>query len=151
MRTSSRPAARAAAVTTAVVLLTALAAPSWAATGTGVAADEPSGNPTVTVDGDTTTITVDTARVQEMCTRVPQAVQRLDDLVARIQGDASTKGSTAWLHAQADTARGQGRDAVANRMDNRAELRAGRVTNLQATADRLRQLDSSVCSQLDAS
>ncbi|MGN8247217.1 hypothetical protein ACTHAM_000890 [Cellulomonas soli] len=146
MRTSRRLTAVTTTAATATVLavLTAFAAPASAAT-------TPGDGPTVTVDGATTTITVDTARLQELCDRVPEAVARLDALVTRIQADAGSPGSAAWLHAQADTARGARRGAAANRMDNRAELRAGRVTNLESAADRLRLLDSSVCSQLGAS
>ncbi|WP_449386272.1 hypothetical protein [Cellulomonas soli] len=138
MRTSRRLAAVTTTATAALlVVATALAAPA--------SADEP------TPPSGTTTISVDTAHLQQLCDRVPQAVDRLESLVTRIQADAGTAGSTAWLHAQAGTARGAGRDAAARRMDTRAQLRADRVTTLQSAADRLRVLDSSICSQLDAS
>lgn len=148
MRTSRRLTA---VTTTAAATTAALLAVAAAFAAPASAAAAPSDGPTVTVDGATTTITVDTARLQGLCDRVPEAVERLDALRTRIHADAGTAGSAAWLHAQADTARGAGRGAAANRMDNRAELRAGRVANLEQAADRLRLLDSSVCSQLGAS
>lgn len=147
MRTTHRPALRATSVAVAATLLTALAAPAWAA-----ASDDPQDDgATVTVSGDTTTITVDTARLEELCGRVPQAIRRLDGLVTRIAADEGTRGSSAWLHAEADEARTAGREAAADRLDARAELRQSRVATLQAAADRLRQAEETVCSQLGES
>ena len=39
---------------------------------------------------------------------------RIDKLTARINGDASVKGSTAWLRAKADKARAAGYTALAD-------------------------------------
>ncbi len=55
--------------------------------------------------------------------RIPALLARIDRAAARITGDASTIGSTAWLQERAADARDAGRTERADRFDTRAAAR----------------------------
>ena len=64
-----------------------------------------------------------------ICTqRIPAVLARIDKLTARINGDASVKGSTAWLRAKAERGQG-GRLHRAGRPAHRAGGRAVRAAS----------------------
>ena len=66
-----------------------------------------------------------------ICTqRVPAVLARIDKVTNRINGDASVKGSTAWLRAKADKARAAGYPALADLLTARAGDRPGRLDEL---------------------
>lgn len=55
---------------------------------------------------------------------------RIDKVTTRINGDASVRGSTAWLQAKADKARGAGYTALADLLTQRASDRPARLAEL---------------------
>jgi hypothetical protein len=66
-----------------------------------------------------------------ICTqRIPAVLARIDKVTNRINGDASVKGSTAWLRAKADKARAAGYPALADLLTARAGDRPGRLDEL---------------------
>lgn len=99
--------------------------------------------------GGTVTITVDAAALAALCDdRIPQVTKRATDLLDRIEGDASTTGSAAWLSARADTAAAQGHDDLARRLQFRSEQRLGHVDEITALVDQLGAFEANVCSQV---
>ncbi|CRK60352.1 hypothetical protein [Alloactinosynnema sp. L-07] len=91
-------------------------------TGAGVAAAQPS---------EPVTITLSPEQVQHLCEkRLPKSEQRVTKLLERINADANTRGSVAWLKARAEKERAAGREATANLLEEKAERRAGRVDQL---------------------
>jgi uncharacterized protein (DUF885 family) len=77
------------------------------------------------------TITLSPEQVQNLCEkRLPKIEKRATNLLERIQGDASTRGSVEWLRARATKERDAGRETTAQLLEERADRRAGRVDQL---------------------
>jgi len=80
-----------------------------------------------------------------ICTqRIPAVLARIDKLTARVNGDASVKGSTAWLRAKADEARAAGYTALADLLTARADSRPGRLdelTKLRSDVQHVKETD----------
>jgi hypothetical protein len=77
------------------------------------------------------TITLSQEQVGFLCDkRLPRIEKRTKKLVDRINGDANTRGSAAWLRARAKHERDAGRDAAAQLLEERADRRAGHVDEL---------------------
>jgi hypothetical protein len=80
-----------------------------------------------------------------ICTkRIPAVLARIDELTARVNGDASVKGSTAWLRAKANEARAGGYTALADLLTARADSRPGRLdelTKLRADVQHVKETD----------
>lgn len=70
-------------------------------------------------------------RLEKACARVPEAETRVADRIAHLQGDASTKGSLAWLQAQIDKATAKGRTQLVTVLQNRLDLRTQLLPLLQ--------------------
>lgn len=70
-------------------------------------------------------------RVERACARVPNLQIRTDNLLARIQGDASTIGSLAWLDAEIAKAQGAGRTQLVTVLQNRRNVRSANIAVLQ--------------------
>lgn len=102
----------------------------------------------VTVDGSTVTITTDLATVQAWCTRDHKAQSRLTALQQKIQADAGTKGSVAWLRAKAAAATTAGHPEQAKRLTERADRRDARLPQIANALTRLKNADTTVCSAL---
>ncbi len=124
-------------------ILAATASATWAT-------DAPTPGPTVVVQGGTVTVTRDAAHVQARCARIPGLQKHIAAVIDRIQGAPDVPGSVASLRAHADAARAAGRDDAARRLDDRAALRADRVTHLQHVSDRLTRVEQTVCAPLAA-
>ncbi|OLT15724.1 hypothetical protein BJF78_15820 [Pseudonocardia sp. CNS-139] len=85
--------------------------------GAGVAAADPTPPPP-------DSITLSPEQSRWLCEqRIPTLLDRIDRLETRIGGDADTPGSTAWLQERVDRARGNGRDALADRLQQRLDGR----------------------------
>jgi hypothetical protein len=69
-------------------------------------------------------------RAERVCARIPNLQLRTDNVVARLQGDASTRGSLAWLSVQLDQARAAGRTQLATVLENRLEVRTATLAVL---------------------
>ena len=149
-----RTATAALAVLTGAALLVGAAGASWAAPAPAQdpspSATTPSGGPTVLVQDGTVTVTLDTAQVQQMCAKVPEAQQRIAALVARIQAGSDVPGSAASVSARAAAARADGQENAAARLDLRAQLRLSRVDELQQVSARLTRAQDTVCTPLAA-
>jgi hypothetical protein len=77
------------------------------------------------------TVTLSADQAQFLCTkRLPKVQARTKKLVDRINGDASTRGSTKWLQARAQKEKDAGRTTTANLLTERASKRSGQVDKL---------------------
>jgi hypothetical protein len=76
-------------------------------------------------------------RLERLCLRVPNLQIRTDRLLERIQGDATTRGSLAWLEVQIERARSSGREQLAIVLENRLAVRTATVDVLRMRADAL--------------
>ena len=63
----------------------------------------------------------------------------------RINGDASVKGSTAWLRAKADKARAAGYPALADLLTARADDRPGRLDELTKLRSDVQHVQATDC------
>lgn len=77
--------------------------------------------------------------------RIPAVLARIDKLTGRINGDASVKGSTAWLRAKADQARAAGYPALADLLTARAGERPGRLDELAKLRSDVQHVQTTDC------
>lgn len=81
-----------------------------------------------------------------VCTvRIPALLKKIDTVTAKIDGDATTKGSTAWLQAREDKARAAGRTAAADLLQNRITDRAQRLTELTQVRNQVLAVQGKDC------
>jgi hypothetical protein len=99
--------------------------------------------PTTTATASTSTLPL---RLQRACLRIPNLETRTSNLITRLNGDASTRGSLLWLQAQIDDATAKGRTQLATVLENRLAVRTQtlkvltqRQTRLEKLADLCRQ------------
>jgi hypothetical protein len=62
-------------------------------------------------------------RLERACLRISNLQIRTDNLVERLNGDASVRGSLAWLQAKIDKAEAEGREQLVTVLENRLEVR----------------------------
>ena len=83
---------------------------------------------------------------EKICTeRIPQLLAKIDRLTARINGDASIKGSTAWLQAKETAARNSGRTALADLIQARISNRPHRLTDLSTIKGEVEAVQKKDC------
>ncbi|MGE0308026.1 MAG: hypothetical protein AB7N61_25720 [Acidimicrobiia bacterium] len=70
-------------------------------------------------------------RVAAICARVPNVETRTSNLIARLEGDASTQGSLAWLQTKVDQATTAGRTELAEALQNRLDFRTAKLEVLK--------------------
>ena len=80
------------------------------------------------------------ARYRRACLRIPNLQLRTDNLIARLNGDASTRGSLLWLQTQIDDAKAKGRTQLATVLDNRLAVRTQSLEVLAQRQERLTKL-----------
>jgi hypothetical protein len=81
-----------------------------------------------------------------ICTqRIPAILARIDKVTARINGDASVRGSTAWLQAKADKARSAGYTALADLLTERASDRPDRLNELAKLKSEVQHVQATDC------
>ena len=80
------------------------------------------------------------ARLQRACLRIPNLQIRTNNMITRLNGDASTRGSLLWLQAQIDDATAKGRTQLATVLQNRLEVRTQTLTVLTNRQERLTKL-----------
>ncbi|WP_236789031.1 hypothetical protein [Amycolatopsis sp. GM8] len=91
-------------------------------------------------------VTLSPEESQQLCAdRLPKMIDRRDKLAARINGDANTKGSVAWLRARADKQRADGHTKIADQLVARADRRAKRADDLKAVQERLTNFKNTHC------
>ena len=88
-------------------------------------------------------------RVERACARIPNLQVRTDNLLTRLQGDASTVGSLAWLDAEIAKAQAAGRTQLVTALQNRRNVRGANVAVLQKRKTELVTL-SQKCADLKA-
>ena len=130
--TARRLAATAAASVTALALLVA---------GTGTAlADDPG---TSTTQGP---ITLSPEQATHVCQqRIPAILSRIDRVTTRMNADANTRGSTAWLKARHDKAQAAGHTDVADRIQKRIDGRPDKLTKLADAKKRATDFRAANC------
>jgi hypothetical protein len=80
------------------------------------------------------------ARLKRACLRIPNLQLRTDNFIARLNGDASTRGSLLWLQAQIDDATAKGRTQLASVLENRLAVRTETLQVLTVRQQRLTNL-----------
>jgi hypothetical protein len=80
------------------------------------------------------------ARLERACLRIPNLQLRTDNLITRLNGDASTRGSLLWLQAQIDDAKAKGRTQLATVLENRLAVRTQSLEVLAVRQERLTNL-----------
>ena len=79
-------------------------------------------------------------RYQRACLRIPNLELRTTNLITRLNGDASTRGSLLWLQAQIDDANAKGRTQLATVLQNRLKVRTESLQVLTNRQERLTKL-----------
>ncbi len=79
-------------------------------------------------------------RYERACLRIPNLQIRTNKVIDRLNGDASTKGSLAWLQAQIDDAKAKGRTQLATVLQNRLAVRTQTLKVLTQRQQRLTAL-----------
>jgi hypothetical protein len=80
------------------------------------------------------------ARLKRACLRIPNMQLRTDNFIARLNGDASTRGSLLWLQAQIDDATAKGRTQLVTVLENRLAVRTQTLQVLTVRQERLGNL-----------
>jgi hypothetical protein len=80
------------------------------------------------------------ARYERACLRIPNLTIRTTNFITRLTGDASTKGSLAWLQAQIDDAKAKNRTQLATVLENRLAVRTQTLEVLKVRQERLAKL-----------
>lgn len=62
-------------------------------------------------------------RVERACLRIPNIETRLTERKTRLDGDASVRGSLAWLQSKIDAAKAANRNQLATVLENRLTVR----------------------------
>ncbi|HEY0520344.1 MAG TPA: hypothetical protein VGC84_12695 [Ilumatobacteraceae bacterium] len=108
------------------------------AAGAGLAI--PTAASAATPPADTTTSHELPARLERACLRIPNLETHTDKVIARLNGDASTRGSLKWLQARIDEATAKGRTQLAEVLQNRLKVRTQTLQVLMNRHDRLTKL-----------
>ncbi|HVW41534.1 MAG TPA: hypothetical protein VHC18_09310 [Amycolatopsis sp.] len=91
-------------------------------------------------------ITLSPQESQHLCADVlPKLIDRRNKLTARINGDANTKGSVAWLKARAQSQRDKGHTQIADRLTQRADKRQSRLGDLAKAEQQLTDFKNAHC------
>lgn len=77
--------------------------------------------------------------------RIPAILARIDAADDRLDADAGTPGSTAWLQQQADDARAAGRDQRADRLQERLSRRLDLSERLADAGMRVEAFRTAYC------
>jgi hypothetical protein len=89
-------------------------------------------------------------RLERLCARVPNLQIRVDNVLERINGDATTRGSLAWLDTKIAKAEELGRTDLAEVLRNRKEVRTAAIDVLELRRDNLAEI-ADTCAELGAS
>lgn len=113
-------------------------------TGTGTAAaDDPGPSTAPTSQGP---IILNAEQATYVCgTRIPAVLSRVDRVTARVNADATTRGSTAWLTDRRDKARAAGHDELADRIQERIDRRPEALSRLADAKQRVTDFRDGNC------
>lgn len=91
-------------------------------------------------------ITLSPEQATFVCTqRIPAILARVDRVTARINADAATRGSTAWLQARQDRAEAAGHGDVAARIQKRIDARPAKLDALAGAKKRAIEFRDANC------
>ena len=91
-------------------------------------------------------ITLSPEQATFVCTqRIPAILARVDRVTARINADAATRGSTAWLQARQDRAEAAGHGDVAARIQKRIDARPAKLDALAGAKKRATDFRDANC------
>jgi hypothetical protein len=91
-------------------------------------------------------ITLSPEESQQVCNEwVPKLTKRTANLAERINGGAHVAGSVANLKAKAADQRAKGHTEIADRLQKRADKRAGRIGDLNSAKQRLDTFTAAHC------
>jgi hypothetical protein len=79
-------------------------------------------------------------RLERACLRIPNIEIRTTNMITRLNGDSSVRGSLAWLQAQIDDAKAKGRTQLATVLENRLKVRTQTLEVLKVRQQRLEKL-----------
>jgi hypothetical protein len=82
------------------------------------------------------------SRLERACLRIPNIETRTNNVIARLQGDATVRGSLAWLRAQIERAEARGRTDLVEVLTNRLAVREQTLVVLQLRLDGLPALEA---------
>jgi hypothetical protein len=80
-------------------------------------------------------------RAERACLRIPNIEIRTTNLIERLQGDATVRGSLLWLQAQIDKATSRGRTDLVAVLENRLAVRTQTLEVLQQRQAELPKLE----------
>jgi hypothetical protein len=80
-------------------------------------------------------------RAERACLRIPNIEIRTTNLIERLQGDATVRGSLLWLQAQIDKATSRGRTDLVAVLENRLAVRTQTLEVLQQRQAELPELE----------
>ena len=103
----------------------------------------------VAAGAETTTTSDLGPRIERACARIPNLQIRTDNLLTRLNSDASTIGSLAWLDKEITQAQAAGRTQLVTVLQNRKNVRTSSVAVLEKRKTELVQL-ADKCTQLKA-
>ena len=91
-------------------------------------------------------ITLSPEQATWVCTqRIPAILSRIDRVTTRVNADASTRGSTAWLTARENTAKAAGHGDVADRIQKRIDARPAKLDRLADAKKRVTDFRDASC------
>jgi hypothetical protein len=79
-------------------------------------------------------------RLERACLRIPNLQIRTDNFIERLNGDASVRGSLAWVQAKIDKAEAEGRDQLVTVLENRLAVRTQTLEVLEQRQAKLPEL-----------
>jgi hypothetical protein len=79
-------------------------------------------------------------RLERACLRIPNLQIRTENFIERLNGDASVRGSLAWLQAQIDKAEADGREQLVTVLENRLAVRTQTLVVLEKRSTKLDEL-----------
>lgn len=80
------------------------------------------------------------AAIEQRCENVPANIERVEERIARLEGDAETPGSIAWLQKWSEILREYGFDEVADLAEDRIQLKRRTLDLAQQWLDHLREV-----------
>jgi hypothetical protein len=85
-----------------------------------------------------------------LCARVPHAIVRTQNLEKRLAGDASTRGSLAWLQTKIDKAEAAHQDQLVTVLENRLAFRKELASFLPRRLQLLQKAQGTICAPAPA-
>jgi hypothetical protein len=79
-------------------------------------------------------------RLERACLRIPNLEIRTSNLIERLNGDATVRGSLLWLQAQIDRAEAAGREQLVTVLENRLAVRTKTLEVVEQRQARLPEL-----------